>query len=79
MPSGFVMAQAVLPESHRILLVAQDQHRCVVEAIANREGARAQAIMQEHARLAGRNLRVALRHEKALERVPGATLIRTVK
>lgn len=78
-PSGFVMAQAVLPESHRILLVAQDQHRCVVEAIANREGARAQSIMQEHARLAGRNLRVALRHEKALERVPGATLIRTVK
>ncbi|MGI6856196.1 GntR family transcriptional regulator [Mesorhizobium sp. 1B3] len=78
-PSGFVMAQAVLPESHRILLVAQDQHRCVVEAIANREGARAQSIMQEHARLAGRNLRVALRHEKALERVPGGTLIRTVK
>lgn len=78
-PSGFVMVQAVLPESHRILLVAQDQHRCVVEAIVNREGARAQAIMQEHARLAGRNLRVALRHEKVLERVPGGTLIRTVK
>ncbi|HWK68184.1 MAG TPA: GntR family transcriptional regulator [Rhizobiaceae bacterium] len=78
-PSGFVMAQAVLPESHRILLVAQDQHRCVVEAIANREGARAQSIMQEHARLAGRNLRVALRHEKALEHVPGGSLIRTVK
>jgi len=78
-PSGFVMAQAVMPESHRILLVAQDQHRCVVEAIANREGARAQAIMQEHARLAGRNLRLALRYDKALERVPGGTLIRTVK
>lgn len=78
-PSGFVMAQAVMPESHRILLVAQDQHRCVVEAIANREGARAEAIMQEHARLAARNLRVALRHEKALERVPGGTLIRTVR
>src|SRR5919108_613879 len=59
-PSGFVMAQAIMPESHRILLVAQDQHRCVVEAIPNREGARAQAIMREHARLAGRNLRLAL-------------------
>jgi GntR family transcriptional regulator of vanillate catabolism len=78
-PSGFVMAQAIMPESHRILLVAQDQHRCVVEAIANREGARAQAIMQEHARLAARNLRLALRNEKALERVPGGTLIRTVR
>lgn len=78
-PSGFVMAQALMPESHRILLVAQDQHRCVVEAIANREGARAEAIMQEHARLAGRNLQLALRYEKALERVPGGALIRTVK
>jgi GntR family transcriptional regulator of vanillate catabolism len=78
-PSGFVMAQAVMPESQRILLVAQDQHRCVVEAIANRESARAEALMQEHARLAARNLRLALRHENALERVPGGTLIRTVR
>ena len=78
-PSGFVMAQAVMPESHRVLLVAQDQHRCVVEAITNHEGARAEAIMQEHARLAGRNLRLALRHEKALERVPGGSLIRQVR
>jgi GntR family transcriptional regulator of vanillate catabolism len=78
-PSGFVMAQAIMPESHRILLVAQDQHRCVVEAIASREGARAQAIMQEHARLAARNLRLALGNEKALGRVPGGTLIRTVR
>lgn len=78
-PSGFVMAQASMPESHRILLVAQDQHRCIVEAIASGEGARAQALMQEHARLAGRNLRLALRYEKALARVPGGTLIRTVK
>ena len=78
-PSGFVMAQAIMPESHRILHVAQDQHRCVVEAIANREGARAQAIMQEHARLAGRNLRLALGNERAFERVLGGTLIRTVK
>ena len=78
-PSGFVMAQSVLAESHRVLLVAQDQHRCVVEAITNREGARAEAIMQEHARLAGRNLRLALNHEKAFQRVPGGSLIRTVR
>jgi GntR family transcriptional regulator of vanillate catabolism len=78
-PSGFVMAQAIMPESHRILLVAQDQHRCVVEAIANREGARAQAIMQEHARLAGRNLRLALGNKDALDRVLGGALIRTVR
>jgi GntR family transcriptional regulator of vanillate catabolism len=61
------------------LLIAQDQHRCVVEAIAAGEGARAQAIMQEHARLAARNLRVALGNERALRRVRGGTLIRTVR
>ena len=74
--SGFIMAQSLLPDSHRLLAIAQDQHRCVVEAIANREGARAERIMQEHARLAGRNLRLALRSEKALRLVPGAMLIR---
>lgn len=75
--SGFIMAQSILPDSHRLLAVAQDQHRCVVEAIANREGARAEGIMQEHARLAGRNLRLALRSEKALKLVPGGFLIRS--
>lgn len=78
-PSGFVMAQSVMPESARTLMIAQDQHRCVVEAIENREGARAEAIMQEHARLAARNLKSALTYEKAMQRVPGASLIRTVK
>jgi len=78
-PSGFVMAQAVMSESHRNLIVAQDQHRCIVEAIGDRQGARAEALMQEHARLAARNLRAALNHEKAMQRVPGAALIRTIK
>lgn len=75
-PSGFVMAQSTMPEAHALLTFAQDQHRCVVEAIANREGARAQSIMEEHARVAARTLRLALRSEAALGRVPGAMLIR---
>ncbi len=77
-PSGFVMAQSQLPESHRNLVVAQDQHRCVVDAIARREGTRAEAIMREHARLAGRNLQVVLRSEKAARMVPGGALLRSV-
>ena len=75
--NGFIKAQSLLPDSHRLLAVAQDQHRCALEAIANREGARAENIMQEHARLAGRNLRLALRSERALKLVPGASLIRS--
>lgn len=74
-PSGFVEAQAELPESRRILVIAQEHHRLVVDAIQNREGARAEAIMREHARLAHRNLQLALR-SAAAAKVPGVALIR---
>ncbi len=74
-PSGFVEAQAILPESRRILIIAQEHHRLVVDAVQNREGARAEAIMREHARLAHRNLQLALRGA-GLSKVPGAALIR---
>lgn len=76
-PSGFVLAQSGLPEARTILTIAQDQHHCVVEAIENREGARAETIMREHARLASRNLRLALRSRTGLDLVPGASLITT--
>jgi GntR family transcriptional regulator of vanillate catabolism len=69
-PSAFVMAQSALPEAHTILLVGQEHHRTVVDAIENREGARAEAIMREHARLAVRNLRLALRNRSHLDLLP---------
>jgi GntR family transcriptional regulator of vanillate catabolism len=69
------MAQSTMPEARTILTVAQDQHRCVVEAIENREGGRAEMIMREHARLASRNLRLVLRSRSGLDLIPGASLI----
>ncbi|MGY3447491.1 MULTISPECIES: GntR family transcriptional regulator [unclassified Bradyrhizobium] len=74
-PSGFVMAQSVLPEARQILLIGQDHHRVVVDAIENREGARAEAVMREHARLAARNLRLALRNRTHLDLLPALALI----
>jgi GntR family transcriptional regulator, vanillate catabolism transcriptional regulator len=74
-PSAFVQVQAELPESHRILYVAQTQHRGILEAIELGEGSRAEALAREHARMARRNLDVALTSEGALERLPGASLI----
>jgi len=76
-PSAFVMAQASMPEARTILMLAQDQHRCVVEAIERREGTRAESLMREHSRLAGRNLALALRNERVLDLIPGSALIRT--
>jgi GntR family transcriptional regulator of vanillate catabolism len=75
-PNGFVMAQSVGPRARDILIVAQEQHRMVIEAIAQREGARAEALMREHARIARRNLQQALQSHKTLQLVPGASLIR---
>jgi GntR family transcriptional regulator of vanillate catabolism len=75
-PNGFVMAQATLPEARLILTLAQDQHRQVVEAIEQRQGSRAEALMREHARLAERNFRYALRDQQAIQRVHGGALLR---
>lgn len=75
-PSALVMAQAQDPRARQIMIVAQDQHPCIVEAVERREGARAEALMREHPRLATRNLATALRPRRVLDLVPGAPLIR---
>lgn len=74
-PSGFVVVRANSPRARDMLVVAQDQHRQVLDAIERREGARAESIMREHARLAQRNLREALRSQNS-DAVPGMQLIR---
>ncbi len=74
-PSGFVVSQAHSPQARDMLIVAQDQHRQVLQAIERREGARAEAIMREHSRLAQRNLSEALRNTD-FNQMPGVRLIR---
>jgi GntR family transcriptional regulator, vanillate catabolism transcriptional regulator len=74
-PSGFVHAQSKIPEARLILTLAQDHHRCVLEAIEQGSGERAEALMREHARLAVRNLKLAQRHQTT-EFIPGSALIR---
>ena len=73
--SAFVLAEAELPESREILIVAQYQHRELLRAIEAREGVRAENIAREHARLASRNLDIVLRHRHVLDTVPGASLL----
>jgi GntR family transcriptional regulator of vanillate catabolism len=58
-----------------MLVIAQDQHGQVLDAIENREGSRAEALMREHSRLAQRNLREAL-HGAQNHSLPGVQLIR---
>ena len=74
-PSGFVVLQANSPQARDMLIVAQDQHRQVLDAIERREGSRAEAIMREHSRIARRNLRQAMQSHD-LDRMPAVRLIR---
>lgn len=75
-PSAFVLVQATDPVLRASFALAQEQHRLVVAAIAAREGARAEALMREHARIAHRNLRAALANPRMLELLPGGALVR---
>ena len=74
-PSAFVVVQANSSQARDMLVVAQDQHCQVLDAIENREGTRAEAIMREHSRLAQRNLREAVRNPRHGQ-MPGVGLIR---
>ncbi len=73
--SAFVTVQANLPEARILFTVAQDHHRCILRAVEAREGERAEFIMREHARLARRNLELALTNKKTRDLVPGSQLI----
>src|SRR5262249_47815824 len=72
---AFVMVQASLPEARILFTVAQDHHRCIVRAIQAHEGERVEMLMREHARLARRNLELALRDHQTRSLVPGSNLI----
>jgi len=74
-PSAFVRRQYVAPESWELFHIAIDQHGGIVDAIANREAARAETLSREHARVARRNLESALKNGEIAKFVPGMKLI----
>lgn len=74
-PSAFVVVQSNSPQARDMLIVAQDQHWQVLDAIERREGSRAEALMREHSRIAQRNLREAVQSHN-LDQMPGVRLIR---
>ena len=75
-PNAFVLAQAKLPGSFQLLKYAQVQHHDIVEAIETRCGSRAEFLAREHARIARKNLELALLDTDALHQIVGAPLIR---
>lgn len=77
-PSAFLPDKADIAAFRRSLNIAHEQHRAMVEAIAAREGARAEALAREHARAARRNIEHVLLEDRSLiEHVPGLALVVT--
>ncbi len=75
-PSAFLLGQEFLSDFEESLRRAQRQHRQIVDAIRDREGARAEALSREHARLARENLNFVLRGDPRLAaQVPGLALV----
>jgi GntR family transcriptional regulator of vanillate catabolism len=72
-PSAFLDDQSHQANLTRTLSVAQEQHRAIVEAVASREGFRAEALAREHARAARRNVELLLARGPAL--APGLAIL----
>lgn len=75
-PSGFVGVHINNALARDMLLVAQYQHRQVLDAIEGREAGRAESLMREHSRIARHNMQTALRQPGGLD-MPGVNLIRS--
>lgn len=74
-PSAFLLAQAAIPDLRASLALGQAHHHALLDAIERREGARAEALAREHARLARRNLDAVMQDRRLIEKVPGLRLL----
>lgn len=75
-PSSFLQEQELIPDFRASLSRAQHHHREILAAIRAREGARAEALAREHARLARSNLEYLTNAGPSVaSRVPGLSLV----
>lgn len=74
-PSAFLRVQVEIPAFRASLALGQSQHRAIVAAVLGREGARAEALAREHARLALHNLDHVIGDRQLRSQVPGLSLV----
>ena len=74
-PSALVFARSKLPRAAEMILLGQEQHHAILEAVEHRQGGRAEALAREHAHLSRRNLDISLTDEHIRNYVPGSPLI----
>ena len=74
-PSAMVFPTSGFAHADETLAIAKEHHRGIVEAIAKRQGTRAENLAREHAFIGRRVLAMALSDSEAFSRIPGASLI----
>jgi GntR family transcriptional regulator of vanillate catabolism len=74
-PRILVSVRPKLAEATHIFIVSQEHHHRIIDAIAKRQGARAESLAREHAQLTRRNLEIALADTDFLSSLPGGSLI----
>jgi GntR family transcriptional regulator of vanillate catabolism len=74
-PNAFAASELESEEWSGSLVVAQWQHKAIAEAIANKEGSRAEAVAREHSRMARRGVLKAC-EEKRIQGLRGGPLVR---
>jgi GntR family transcriptional regulator, vanillate catabolism transcriptional regulator len=75
-PGALLASHSRLSGAREILIVAQHQHRVLIEALDAGHGARAEEVAREHARLAQLNLDLVLENQAALAEIREAPLLR---
>ena len=74
-PNAFVIAQSQISQTNSVFQIGNAQHRAIVDAIAKRQGSRAEHLTREHARLSLQTLTRTLQDRDVLTQVQGAPLI----
>ena len=74
-PSAMVFPTSGLADADDTLAIAKAHHRGIVDAIAKRQGTRAESLAREHAFIGRRVMEHALSDTAAFRRVPGSPLI----
>ena len=74
-PGAFLERHFVSGDLQELFLIAADQHLSIVEAIANRDGLRAEMLTREHALVAKRNLEDALKNREQIPDLVAAKLV----
>ncbi len=74
-PNAFTFLGFKSDERIAVLRLGHQQHMSILDAIMRGEGARAEALSREHARLARLNLEKTQERQSLLKRMPGSSLL----